>query len=107
MTASQQPVGAAGVPASWTTPAAAWRSKAHHDAQIQIWAPKEASYSFTDQVNWLVGQSRDFGKFQIPIMSNGLTWDMAPPPNHDFPPVLRGDKPGAVAAAVPRQKTRT
>lgn len=54
------------------------------DAQIQLWSDKEAAYSFTNKLNWLVGQSRDFGKFQIPLMSNGESWDL-PPPGTNFP----------------------
>jgi hypothetical protein len=48
------------------------------DAQIQFFG--KSFYNFHG-LSWLMVQSRDFGKVQIPVMSNGESW-IAPP--HDM-----------------------
>jgi hypothetical protein len=52
------------------------------DAQIQLYSKE--FYRFTGEISWIVIQSRDFGKEQFPIVSNGVSWE-ALPPGHEIP----------------------
>jgi hypothetical protein len=51
------------------------------DAQIQLYT--KSHYNF-DGVAWLIMQSRDVGKLQIPLISDTVTWD-TPPPDMEIP----------------------
>jgi hypothetical protein len=51
------------------------------DAQIQFFG--KSFYNFHG-LSWLMVQSRDFGKVQIPVMSNGESW-IAPPKDMNVP----------------------
>jgi hypothetical protein len=66
------------------------------DAQIQFLGKNY--YSFTD-ITWLMLQSRDFGKQQIPLISDGFSWiippsDMEVPAFEEYLETLKDRKPG-------------
>jgi hypothetical protein len=52
------------------------------DAQIQF--VSNGGFDNLEGLNWLIIQSRDFGKEKIPIISDGISW-VKPPPEYDVP----------------------
>jgi hypothetical protein len=52
------------------------------DAQIQF--VSNGGFDNLEGLNWLIIQSRDFGKEKIPIISDGISW-VKPPPEYEIP----------------------
>jgi len=52
------------------------------DAQVQF--VSNGGFDNLEGLNWLIIQSRDFGKEKIPIISDGISW-VKPPPDYDIP----------------------
>lgn len=52
------------------------------DAQIQFLS--NGGFDNLEGLNWLIIQSRDFGKEKIPIISDGVSW-IKPPPDFEIP----------------------
>jgi len=52
------------------------------DAQIQF--VSNGGFDNLEGLNWLIIQSRDFGKEKIPIISDGISW-VKPPPDYEIP----------------------
>ncbi len=59
-------------------------------------------YNFKGEPAWIMVQSRDFGKEQFPIISNGVSW-IKPPPGMDIPPFeeyIKSDRQGPGARKI-------